>query len=142
MKNSAQTLVGVIAVLLLFRCSGRPQHFKEVDGKWVLTDLRYESAELSFKPLNSSWEPHPPPTDNCAIFYGKRNVGAHIGVFLHPIKPGIEPEEIFNYMPKELLLYYMSSDEVNNRNVIVKLFMHKVPEVEYQTLKIKKQNDI
>jgi len=70
---------GFVSIMILLFSLGcaRTQHFKEIEGRWVLTQF----PQYSFSPLNSRWEPHPLPIGNCAIFYGEKTTGTHIGVF-------------------------------------------------------------
>ena len=118
MRMAQVLLTGLIAILSS-GCMGRPQQIEERAGRWFVVGLPEGSSKYSFAPLDSSWEPNPPPTDNCALFYRKKGEGTHIGVFLHPLKPGVEPERILNDLPKELMSSYLSSSDSDNRRVLV-----------------------
>jgi hypothetical protein len=110
--------MGAIA-MLSSGCIGRPQQIEERAGRWFVTGLTEGSSKYSFAPLDSSWEPNPPPTDNCALFYGKKEQGTHIGVFFHPLKPGVEPERILNDLPKDMMSAYLTSNENEHRAVLI-----------------------
>lgn len=110
-------LIGALAILMA-GCDSRPQHFEEQNGRWLVTDLLEGSPQYSFKPLNSSWEPHPPPTENCAIFFGKIGDGTHIGVFLNPVKPEVSDDIVFDYLPREMILHYLSNTANEHRAAI------------------------
>ncbi|MEJ2355390.1 MAG: hypothetical protein P8Y62_05790 [candidate division WOR-3 bacterium] len=98
----------LISIMILSLCLGcsRTQHFEEINGRWVLTEL----PQYSFSPLNSRWEPHPLPTGNCAIFYGEKTTGTHIGVFLHDL-----PE---NYELIDLINEFLKDDNISDRTMI------------------------
>jgi len=107
MKNYRKDF-GFMSIILLVILSGcsRLQSFEEINGRWVITPF----PQYSFSPLDSSWEPHPPPTDNCAIFYGKKETGTHISVFLHDLPDDKKPIDIIEA--------YMEDDPVSNRTVV------------------------
>jgi len=107
MKNYRKVM-GFITIIILVSFLGclRPQHFEQINGRWVITQF----SQFSFSPLHSSWEPHPPPTDNCAIFYGKKGTGTHISVFLHDLPADKKPIDIIKA--------YMEDDPVSNRTVV------------------------
>lgn len=94
-----------LSFILIGMLSCNSQHYDEHDGKWVIREF----PQYTFSPLDSTWEPHPAPTKNCAIFLGKKKTGTHIGVFLHSIPPG---------GPSELMKFYLNSDATNNRVII------------------------
>lgn len=85
----------------------RTQNFEEISNRWHITPF----PKYSFSPLDSSWEPHPMPTDNCVIFYGKKDIGTHIGVFLHELPDGMEPIYIIES--------YIQDDPVSNRTLVL-----------------------
>jgi len=118
-RITTQILLAGSIALLSVGCIGRPQQIEVRDGRWVVAGLRDGSRDLSFEPLNSSWEPAPPPTDNCALFYGKQGEGTHIGVFLHPLKPGIEPARLLADLPNDLMSTYLSNTDTDHRTVLV-----------------------
>jgi hypothetical protein len=119
MQKLAQTLlIGMIA-MQSFGCNNHSQHFEERAGRWFVTSLPEGSPEYSFAPLDLSWEAIPPPTDNCALFFGKKDEGTHIGVFLHPIKPGVDSEFVVDSLPKILMASYLSSNDQDSKSVII-----------------------
>jgi hypothetical protein len=98
-----------ILLILFITClfiSCNYQYYEEKNGKWVLKEF----PEYIFEPLDSSWEPHPPPTNNCPIFFGKKGTGTHIGVFLHAVPPG--------FTPLQMAVNYLSSDLNNHRTIL------------------------
>ena len=118
MRMTHVLLTGLVAILSN-GCMGRPQQIEERGGRWYVAGLRDGSSKYSFEPLNLSWEPVPPPTDNCALFYGKKGEGTHIGVFLHSLKPGLEPGQILNDLPGEMMSAYLGSNDTDHRSVLV-----------------------
>ena len=118
-RRMTQVLLTGLIPMLSNGCMGRPQQMEERAGRWYLVGLPEGSSKYSFEPLSLSWEPIPPPTDNCALFYGKKGEGTHIGVFLHPLQPGVEPERILNDLPKDLMTAYLSSSDHDKRRVLV-----------------------
>ena len=103
-------LVCAVVILLMLGCNMSPQNYEERNGRWVITGLPIGFPEYSFTPLDSSWEPHPPPADNCSLYFGKKGTGTHIGVFLHSLPP--------NVGPYELMQMYLQNDPVSDRSTI------------------------
>jgi hypothetical protein len=107
MKKNRKSL-SIISIITLSLCLGcsRTQHFEEMNGRWVLTEF----PQYSFSSLNPRWEPHPLPTGNCAIFYGEKTTGTHIGVFLHNLPK--------NYKLIDLINGFLKNDNISDRTVI------------------------